>query len=132
MPVTPTYTYNIEEALGKTRLLIGDVGGQTGSDWVFSDQEIEAFLLMRQYSFVLAAATALRAIAANGIQVQKVIKFLELETSGDKFSKALIELANEYEKQSDEEVEIELVEMGVDTFSQRQLRAQAAEMWEFD
>lgn len=43
--------YDINTDEGKVRLLISDVGGSTGSDFIFDDDEISAFLAMGGAAF---------------------------------------------------------------------------------
>lgn len=77
----------------RVRLLISDVGGTSGDDFLFTDDEIDTFLEMRLGRVHLAAATALNTIAANETQVSKRIKYLELETDGPAVARELRELA---------------------------------------
>lgn len=133
MPNTDVnHTYNLEEPKGKVRLLISDIGGkgETADEWVFTDLELETFLQMRDNNEMLAASTALRVMAGNEAMVSKKISFLELETDGPAVAEAMRELAKELDKMSDEEVDFELIEMGVDLFSRREIRLeQFGEMW---
>jgi hypothetical protein len=75
------------------RLLISDVGGETGTDFIFTDEEVEAFLELTG-AVRLAAAEALRAIAGNEAMVSKRITYLELSTDGPAVAKELRELAD--------------------------------------
>lgn len=110
----------------RVRLLISDVGGTSGDDFIFSDDEIDAFLEMRTSVFG-AAATALRTIAANEAMVSKRITFLELATDGPAVAKALREAAADLDAQADsdesDDAVFEIVQMGsVDSFGRRELR----------
>lgn len=133
MPNTDAdHTYNLEEPTGKVRLLISDIGGkgETSEEWVFTDLEIETFLGMRDGNEMLAAAVALRVMAGNEAMVAKKITFLELETDGPATAEAMRELAKELDKMSDEEVDFELIQMGVNQFSRREIRLeQFGEVW---
>lgn len=95
----------------QVRLLISDVGGNSGKDFLFSDTEIENFLSMRGDSVHLAAATALRAIAGNEAQVSKRITFLELKTDGPAVAKELRELAKSLEESADEDADMEIAHL---------------------
>lgn len=119
-----TTTYTVDGAAkNDVRLLISDIGGQGGSDFIFQDEEIERFIALSSDNNVsLAAAKALRVLASNEALVSKRIKFLELETDGPAVAKALRELAVEYEKQAAMDEEPEIIEMGVDLFSRRYLQ----------
>jgi hypothetical protein len=101
-------------------MLISDVGGEDGKSFIFSDLEINTFLESRG-SVNLAAAAALRTIAANEAQVSKRIKFLELSTDGPAVAKELRALAQELEEQDDDDSDMEIATMGVDLFSRRSL-----------
>ena len=81
----------------KVRLLISDVGGDAGTDFIFSDDEINTFIEMRTNLFA-AAATALRTMAANQVMVQRRITFLELKTDGPAEADALRRLADKYDE----------------------------------
>ena len=85
----------------KVRLLIADVGGESGTDFIFSDSEILVFLELRGGNVHRAAATALRTIASNRVQTAQVISYLGLETHGDNEASALKSLANDYEAAAD-------------------------------
>lgn len=108
-------TYDITNDSGKVRLLISDVGGDGGASFIFNDDEILAFLTMRG-DIRLAAATALRAIAANEAQVSKRIKFLELSTDGPAVAKSLIETAEKLEDETDDDGEVEIAHMSFEEF----------------
>lgn len=118
----PTFTYDLDEPAGKVRLLISDVGGGDSSSFVFNDKEIEAFLNMWEQDLFMAAALALRTMAGNEAMVAKKITFLELETDGPAMAKAMNELADKFTKMADENVDFELIEMGVDMFSRNEIR----------
>lgn len=133
MPNTDAdHSYNLDEAKGKVRLLISDIGGkgESADEWVFADKEIETFLGMWEETILLAAATALRVMASNEAMVSKKITFLELETDGPATAAAMEKTADKFEKMSDSEVDFELIEMGVDLFSRREIRMeQFGEYW---
>lgn len=110
--------YKIETDAGKVRLLISDVGGADGKQFIFEDNEIAAFLSMGG-SIKYAAAQALRTIAANAAQVQARIKYLELSTDGPAVAKALNELADKYEQEAidaDDEGDVEIAGMSNEGF----------------
>lgn len=117
----PDSTYNVETDAGKVRLLISDVGGADGTSFIFKDAEIETFLTMGG-SIRLAAAEALRSIAANEAQVQKVITFLQLKTDGAKLADSLTKLAEKLEARDEEDAVMDFATMDVDIFSHRILR----------
>jgi len=125
MPNTDAnHSYNLEEPKGKVRLLISDIGGKGEStdEWIFTDLEIETFLGMREGNEMLAAAVALRVMAGNEAMVSKKITFMELETDGPATAEAMRELAKELDKMSDEEIDFELIQMGVGLFARREIR----------
>lgn len=108
------------------RLLATDVGGTSGTDFVFSDDEIDGFLTMRSGNIFRAAALALRTLAANEALVSKRIKFLGLETDGPAVAKELRTLAAELDTTADnedaDEGEIDVIEMDTTIFADRQMR----------
>lgn len=118
--MTASYTPGASEK-DDVRLLISDIGGQ-GNEYIFQDEEIAAFLAMRDVNVGLAAATALRTLASNEALVSKRIKFLELETDGPAVAKELRAAADAMEKQANEDGDIEVIEWSVDEFSRRYLR----------
>jgi hypothetical protein len=105
----------------KVRLLISDVGGESGSEFLFEDTDIDTFLEMSPNVFN-AAAVALRTIASNEAQVAKRIKFLELETDGPAVAKELRMLADSFDKSADDLSEWDIANMGADFFARRELR----------
>lgn len=110
----------------QVRLLISDVGGKDGESFIFTDEEIQTFLIMRGEVIQLAAATALRTIAGNESQVSKRITFLELKTDGPAVTKELRALADDIEKTYKEDAEeeedsMEIAEMNVGPFAEGQL-----------
>lgn len=117
-------TYDISSTQGKVRLKISDVGGTTGDEFIFQDDEIQAFLDMAGGNIALAAASALRTIATNEALVQKRIKFLELSTDGSAIAKELRELAatfaEEAETGGDDEDWDPIVEMPTTAFARRE------------
>lgn len=133
MPNTDAdHSYSLEENKGKVRLLISDVGGKGASvdEWVFTDLEIETFLVMWEQNLFMSAATALRVMAGNETMVAKKITFLELETDGPATAGAMEKTADKFETMADSEVDFELIEMGVDLFSRREIRReQFGEVW---
>lgn len=104
------------------RLLISDVGGADGSTFLFTDDEIDTFLTLRS-DVRLAAALALRTIAANEVQTLKAIQFFDLRTDGPSTAKSLAALADSLESQADADADFDIAEMGVDAFARLQLRS---------
>jgi len=114
-------TYDVTTDEGKVRLLISDTGGQDGRTFLFADEEIAAFLGMRG-SVRSAAALACRAIAGNEALIAKRIQFLDLTTDGPAVARAMLELADRFDRETDDDAEIEIATMDVDAFTHRQLR----------
>lgn len=105
--------YDPTTEAGKVRLLISDVGGESGNDFIFKDEEIDAFLAM-EGGIKRAAAQALRTIAANSAMVLKVMKFMELSTDGAKMADALNKIATKLEETAeDEEEDIDIISMNL-------------------
>lgn len=84
----------------RLRLLISDVGGESGTDYIFDSGEIDTFLEMESNVY-RAAAVALRTLAANEALVQKRIKYLELSTDGSSVAEALRKLAADFDNRAD-------------------------------
>lgn len=114
--------YDPTDDAGKVRLLISDVGGTGGTDFIFSDAEIDAFLEI-EGGVLRAAALALRTIAGNETQVSKRIKFLELSTDGPAVAESLRKLAADLDAKADaaddDDAGFEIANMVVDQFSRR-------------
>lgn len=70
---------------------------------MFSDAEVDAFLALSGDSVFRASATALRSIAANEVQVLKVITNLDLKTDGKSVAEALNGLAKSLDERADDE-----------------------------
>lgn len=86
----------------KVRLLISDVGGDGGEDFIFTDTEIEGFLSLRNGNVMLAAALALRTLAANEALVMKRVTFMQLSSDGPAVAAELSRLANQLTEQAHE------------------------------
>lgn len=122
-----TATYDSALPAGHVRVLISDVGGDTGSNFLYQDDEIDAFLGLNAGNVWLAAAAALRAIAANEAQVSKRIQYLGLHTDGAEVARSLNSLADRYERRAKDEDENHATGFGiavspVDPFAARDLR----------
>src|SRR4051794_3225134 len=97
----PSYDSTLPTAEDKVRLVISDIGGQGGSDFLFKNGEITGFLDLRDGNVMRAAALALITIASNRVQVAQRISYLNLDTSGDAEAKALRLLAQDLEEKAD-------------------------------
>lgn len=117
LPSSGPPSYDITTDVGKMRLLISDVGGADGNSFLFVDEEISMFLVLRDEDIRLAAAEALRVIANNEVQVAKRIKFLELETNGPAVSAELIKLADKLEQVVEDDSDVEFASMAVTDFN---------------
>lgn len=111
------------------RLLVSDVGGESGKDFLYTDEEIEAFLTINGGDVRRAAAEVLRAMAANEAMVQKVITFLQLKTDGRATAEALLKAAESLdaraakaEAEGEEKPEFEIAEINAGPFASQTLR----------
>ncbi|WP_166345102.1 hypothetical protein [Phytoactinopolyspora limicola] len=95
-------SYDPLTTVGQVRLLISDLPDPDTNKTVFTDEEIDAFLTRRDGIPELAAATALRTIAGNAIQVRGRLTMLDARTDAPAESRALLELAESLEAQVDE------------------------------
>lgn len=115
--------------LDQVRLLISDVGGESGSDYVFADADVEEFLAMEPHVY-RAAALALRTLAANDALLFKRITVPELKTDGPAVAKELRELAAGLESRADgaeaDDVDPAIVNMGDSPFVRRDIRLEDA------
>lgn len=93
--------YNPATTVGRVRLLCRDT---TTPGQVFEDEEIQAFIDLCGGEVLLAAAMALRTIAANEVLVQKRIKMLDLQTDGPAEADALRQLADALERRHEDGV----------------------------
>lgn len=89
------FTYDPSTVLGKARLLAQDTDETTH---IFEDAEIQALLDMSFGAPMLAAAKALRVIAANQIYVLKAIKLLGLTTNAHLAAAEMRQIADDYEQ----------------------------------
>ncbi|MDP9820388.1 hypothetical protein [Nocardioides massiliensis] len=78
-------TYNLGEPAGKVRLLLNDVA----APWVFSDDEIEAFLDMEGDNVKLAAAQAIDTNADDQLLASKVLRTQDVTTDGAKLADSM-------------------------------------------
>jgi hypothetical protein len=86
---------------GQVRLLITDTAPNP-ADWLFTEDQLSAFLNMHADNVYRAAAQALRVIAASEVLVGKVIRTQAgTSTDGAKVSAELRALAAEYDAQAD-------------------------------
>ena len=77
---------DVTTAAGKVRLLCTDTDE---SDEIFSDAEIEAFLVVCDNAILLAAALALDTMASSEALVLKSMTLMDLQTSGPAVAAAL-------------------------------------------
>jgi hypothetical protein len=114
-------TYDVTTDRGRVRLLITDTDTTAAT---FDDDEIDAFLTLTQRNSAnvvfLAAAMALRAIAASEVLVQKRIRLLDLSTDGPAEARALRDLAGDYEAREEAMADFDIAELGYDPFSRRE------------
>lgn len=87
---------------GLVRLLLNDVGP---TDFVFTDQEITAFLTLEGNNVKLAAAQAIDTNADNEALASKVLRSQDLSTDGAKVADALRRRAADLRRQADEDDE---------------------------
>ena len=111
----------------RVRLLISDVGGESGSDYIFDNDQIQGFLEMENHVYS-AAALALRTLAGNEALLFKRITILELKTDGPAVAKELRELAKELDNRADlangddEAADPVIANMGDSPFTRRDIR----------
>lgn len=92
--------------VGQVRLLIPDVAtedGTDGTDYVFSDDQIEAFLSVGKDNILRSAAYAMLALANNEALILKHVKSYDLQVSGPAVADALRKNAAELMARAREE-----------------------------
>lgn len=118
------FTYDLENSIGKVRLLIPDTQQTTA---VFSDEEITAFLALESSSVRRATALALETIASNEALTLKVVRLLDVQTDGAKLADSLLKRAVTLRQQAIEDdalagfTQWEIAEWAVDDFTLRDL-----------
>jgi hypothetical protein len=109
----------------RVRLLTSDVGGDSNTDFIFTDDEVNTFIALEP-NLYRAAALALRTMAANEALVHKRIRFLELSTDGPAVAKELRATATELEGRANEsetyDVDPDFANFGDSPFTRRNLR----------
>lgn len=99
-----TFTYNPSDDIGKCRLLTHDTtSGTYGTDYEFSDEDINGILEQNSDSIFLAAADLCRILgmkAISGAFVLKIPGAIELDRR--EISKLYMEMASKYEARASE------------------------------
>ena len=97
-------------AIGQVRLLIPDtevldnlVDSSEPSEYIFSDNQIQAFLSLYNDNIKRAAAAAKLALATSETLISKVIKTDDLSTDGAKLGAELRAQAEMLKKEADED-----------------------------
>lgn len=99
----PTAVYNLGTPTGKVRLLLNDVA----EPWVFSDDEIDAFLELEGGSVKLAAAQAIDTNADDQLLASKVLRTQDVTTDGAKLADSMRRRAAALRAQHEAETEAE-------------------------
>lgn len=86
-----SYDPVVGSARDQVRLLIGDTDTEEPGNWIFADEEIDAFLAMEASVVKLAAAQALDTMASSEAMILKKIRILDLTTDGPAVAKELRE-----------------------------------------
>lgn len=81
----PTYDFVPTTDVGKVRLLVNDVA----SPWIFSDEEVQAFLDLEGGNVFRGAALAVDANATNEALASKVLRSQDVATDGAKVADAM-------------------------------------------
>lgn len=102
------FTVDYTTSVGKVRALIGDVDATIP---FLEDEAITALLGLEDGSVKRAAANCLRAMASKHVLILKKIETLDLKTDAPAMAKAMMELAQTYERQAKAEIGIEFGEV---------------------
>ena len=110
MPELNTYTYDICTDVGKVRLLIGDHPSvnDVSYSYMYSDEEVQAFLSMSNNSAHKAAAMMLEMIAVDSSKTAKSVSILDISVSDGDYSGALKARAKSLFEQGDDIEESEI------------------------
>lgn len=117
------FTYDLSTSAGKIRLIIMD---NQAANYLFEDDEIDAFLALENANLKRGAALALETMASNEAYVLKRIDLLDLRTDGPAVSAELRKRAADLRKQADQEETYEdggafdIAEWVVDDFTARE------------
>ena len=86
------------------RVNITDLDSQK---YLFTDQQLLAWLQLHNGSVLRTSAQALRTIAVSELLMGKVIRTQDLQTSSDRLARELNAIADRYEDQADKQEEDE-------------------------
>jgi hypothetical protein len=112
-----SFTYILATDIGKVRLLIPD---RVAANAILTDEEIQAFIDM-EGEVRYAAAACLETIASDQVLTLKVMSLLDVSTSGDRVSAALLARAKLLREQADgDDDAFDIAEMVVNDFSGRE------------
>ncbi len=111
-------TYDAGTDAGNVRLLIGD-RPNASFEAILEDEDITALLALRGGDVFLAAASALRSIAADTALRDKVIRLQDIQTDGAALARELRMQADRLESQANEDFDLGWAPMVNDAFSWR-------------
>lgn len=98
-PTEASHTYDLTKPTGRVRLLLNDVA----QPWVFTDDELAAFLDLEGNSVKRAAAQAIDTNADNEALASKVLTDHDVRTDGAKLADSLRKRAAALRAQADDE-----------------------------
>lgn len=101
------FTYDNTTDRGRVRLLIRDTNVATAALQVFDDSEVDAFLALN-VGVKRAAAAALMVLAADELQISKIITTQDLKTDAAKYADAMRALAAELRAEADRDADDDL------------------------
>lgn len=90
--------YDLGTPEGQVRLLLNDVA----IPYVFTDEEIKAFLALEGGSVKLAAATAVDTSATNMVLAMRVLRTQDVSTDGAKVAQAMRDHADRLRAQAED------------------------------
>ena len=110
MPIADLTPPDYATAVGQVRLLIpdteqfGDLSNPVAPvSYIFSDSQIQAFLVIAKDNIKRAAAEAKMVLATSEALIQKVIKAADLSTDGAKLGAEIRAQANDLRAQADQD-----------------------------
>lgn len=121
----PDYSSDV----GLVRLLIPDTAVDGADEFLFSDDQIEAFLGLFSGNIKRAAAQAKDVIASDTVMLLKVVRTDDLQVDGAKAAAELREQAASLRKQADKDAENDLFDYFTIVYPQNEIVPEATPVW---
>lgn len=106
-------TYDLDTDIGKIRLFIGDTDVEPASDAIFTDEELQVFLVI-EGSVRSAAAAALEAAASDSSRTAKLLRTLNFQKDTRQATAAMLQTA---QRLRDTDVQYGFAEQSITDFA---------------